>query len=750
MAKSAWFGALLLGAVCSLAAADVGYHPGIPAIATHALPAPPMQKAPWTPPEGGPGKQFASAVAALFDAGLPDPRGCEYREITVPVLWTRDQVQQVKTHGWLLPVTASAGFAICWDGLVYPVLYVGEKADPDADVASALAAEQQWRDELSRENPGRKPGRQWDASMTERAVRADTLTPLKACLLLRLGRAELAGKVWNAATEDFSLRGVHEGDPFMVFATDWLWAKYQRAITCQSRGLDVVALADLRGLDGLGPKLLDVAAERGYQREWTAQLIEFLDYVPSLLADEQRRSGVGELIDRLQEVHLDSHSVPPSLDYSDSEVMVQLVLTGEPAVGPLLDALEHESRLSRTVVYSRPWDRHWSLMPVRELEWRAATAILGGVPARNLDELRRWWTGNKDRPFVERLYATLADDGAGREMWLWAANRIVRPADEPIPPTELLSGWRRVWSIAAKPRWTGEALRDGRRPSVSDLMARRAAAIAETAEAGLTQFRPQDATHVGTDLARWDPKVAVEPLQKLTGVWENALSRKRIGSFDAREVGGALAGLTLARMHAGDPAALSDYAKWIEAGYTRDTRPMWLAPDDPAAREATEHLLEHVRKPEEADVFSRQLSPASPMLAVEPFRACVLQQLQNNQVLGPVRVTENGSLQPGFRGWTGPWPKRRPAPGTTADVRVCDSFAWNLSGLEGFPGFDPFAPQAERDKAIAECVRLLNSVGARFADAIDRDAYWAFWSRGNGGYERPFRENVFKPERVLP
>ena len=42
-----------------------------------------------------------SAITELFDDGLPDPRGYEYREIKIPEFGT----QTLDTHGWVLPGT---------------------------------------------------------------------------------------------------------------------------------------------------------------------------------------------------------------------------------------------------------------------------------------------------------------------------------------------------------------------------------------------------------------------------------------------------------------------------------------------------------------------------------------------------------------------------------------------------------------------------------------------------------------------
>jgi len=47
------------------------------------FPEPPQQHAAWTPQPTALPESFETSVKTLFDAGLPDPRGCEYREIEI-------------------------------------------------------------------------------------------------------------------------------------------------------------------------------------------------------------------------------------------------------------------------------------------------------------------------------------------------------------------------------------------------------------------------------------------------------------------------------------------------------------------------------------------------------------------------------------------------------------------------------------------------------------------------------------------
>ena len=132
--KVGWFPLLLL---LSLACRPAAQPTGV-----SNFPEPPQQRAVWTTPANAISVEVISATAALFDAGLADPRGCEYREIEIHIgeIWRGDG-GTMKTHGWILPSASkiNQNFAICWNGLVYPVISVGAQANLQSDMASLIS-----------------------------------------------------------------------------------------------------------------------------------------------------------------------------------------------------------------------------------------------------------------------------------------------------------------------------------------------------------------------------------------------------------------------------------------------------------------------------------------------------------------------------------------------------------------------------------------------------------------------------------
>ncbi len=148
------------------------------------LPRPPKQKSGWSPPTASLPTNYVTATALLFAQGLADPRGCDYREIEIGTgnVWSGDG-GVVKTHGWVLPGRGEQRFTIGWNGLVYPAVSVGTNADLNADVM-ALAT---------------NGFTSWQSALPEGAnVFPGTLQGVKGCLLLRLGRTDLATAYWLA------------------------------------------------------------------------------------------------------------------------------------------------------------------------------------------------------------------------------------------------------------------------------------------------------------------------------------------------------------------------------------------------------------------------------------------------------------------------------------------------------------------------------------------------------------------------
>lgn len=211
-------------------------HKLSPLFNENSMPQPPKQHSAWTPTATNIPTNYVTAAILLFEQGLADPRNCEYREIEVETgnVWNGDG-GIVKTHGWVFPGHDKLRFGICWNGLVYPLVSIGTNADLEADVAL-----------MTTNGMG-----SWRSALPESvSVGVNTLQGIHGCLLLRLGRIDLATNYWisDARGSANYLNGMMRGfspshqtvatnelklpntDPYYAWANDWAWSLFDRMI----------------------------------------------------------------------------------------------------------------------------------------------------------------------------------------------------------------------------------------------------------------------------------------------------------------------------------------------------------------------------------------------------------------------------------------------------------------------------------------------------------------------------------------
>ena len=212
-----------------------------------------------------------------------------------------------RTHGWVLPRAKDRDedFAVCWNGLVYPVVKLGDKADLDADIRALVDSAKAERAEVQKSPYFRTVGgilvgdRDFPESI---AVAVKQPQAIKICLLLRLGRADLAESFFAAATvwkpdatggRDLTDYGIS----YLTMASDWAWCLFDRAVNAHVRGDDRVALADSRLLVEARKKIEARAAAMGFARPQQGvgnradrPYLEFLGPLDALHDDQERRA----------------------------------------------------------------------------------------------------------------------------------------------------------------------------------------------------------------------------------------------------------------------------------------------------------------------------------------------------------------------------------------------------------------------------------------------------------------------------
>ena len=456
-----------------------------PGFAGPAIPVPPEQGRPWTPPETKLPRFLARATPLLFEQGVADPRGCEYREVDV------GDGTLLTTHAFVLPARpGDAGrFAVGWDGVVYPAYRVGDAADLVADIRALAGTIKDRRTKATTKEGGPRVGAGWTEgftglslpmfrAMSEKGTgpaSVETASALKVCLLLRLGHADLAellfagGTTWTPEVRPPDLTDYHLS--YLTLAREWADRLFNRAVDAHHRGDDAVALDAARRVASFVAQAGPALEKMGVPPSGNAlQPGEAPSYFPKLgqlrelLADQERRARepsrgpipgpdapaaerVAALIRDLDQVAGGMGRIMNGMTSpSGSDTEKALVLEGDAAVEPLLAALESDDRLTRTISY--PGSRHGQddrlIHHVFQVEQSALigilkTRVIPGVTnfgwsndraARHgaAVALRAYWEKNRGVPELERYYRTLADDRATAEQWLDAAEALVQPS----------------------------------------------------------------------------------------------------------------------------------------------------------------------------------------------------------------------------------------------------------------------------------------------------------------------------------
>jgi hypothetical protein len=368
--------------------------------AEDSIPEPPQQKSSWTPPQTQLPANLISATTRLFEQGLADPRGMEYREIEIDLGRVWDPRFAVKTNGWILPSpTASQRFAVCWNGLVYPIVSVGNQVNLPADIDAAIKTDEENRAKRAITDP--TPFYRFrDAKPEGYSLSATSLLPIKVCLLLRLGRTDLAERVWATWTIGMDPKinddSIHLADPYLMLAVDWTWAMFDRAINAHIRGDDrlssISALMAVSIEKSIRQEIPMRPALRS--RQYAERYMNFLQPLALLISDQERRAkhprttppprdavtlrqqSTEQLIDYLDEAVAFQMSIPGGIDMEQDPVVAELIRRGKGAVEPLLNALENDTRLTRAVRSSRPWHRDRHFMTVYETALQALRHIL--------------------------------------------------------------------------------------------------------------------------------------------------------------------------------------------------------------------------------------------------------------------------------------------------------------------------------------------------------------------------------------
>ncbi len=340
---------------------------------------------------------------------------------------------------------------------------------------------------------------------------------------------------------------------------------------------------------------------------------------------------------------------------------------------------------------------------------------------------------------IRRFWEKTRSDSAGRAV-VPEPCAMTRPAR--------LAGWRRRGIVAPvveegmpmpKPGTRplqGEALRDGREPSVTALIQRRAGQLERQGDPQ-TSHEPgfQGACRLGGILATWDEQASLPLLRDLSTKCRARADRWRDQENAGRDLAGFLSQFTQIRARLGDVAALDEFAAWLrtarpgllEHGNLTVLQPLLDHPEHPALASAARWLFNDPKSPwvpllpeargERPSPFQNLF--ASPLIVVAGFREGVLAGLADKTPLGTLERDEKGTIHRKIKNVpTSSYSSshidlENVAVGVEYPFRNCDELAWKLSSLEGSPRFDLFWPEARRDEALVAYVAYMKRYGDR-------------------------------------
>ena len=799
--RGALAAALFCGGLNGVAWAQFRVDPP-PPYAGGPFPTPPAQAAAMTATTLAFPSNYLSAAEAIFAAGFANPKGCVYAEISVAVgsLWSGDG-GVIDTHGWLIPGTNSPRFAVCWNGLAYPVVKTsGKPADFRADIAATL-------EDNYRENG-------W-VLREEDAVSHRSTHVLKGLMLLRLGEEELAYDYWASlierdrasrpgarATKAAPARRYLPGtesvklpepepakpaapakpslpptaaDPFMDWSTLWASSALDRALCAFMRGDDRLALHGVRPLMDSGAALEKSAAARGVPKPASAvRYFDFLDIAPQLFVELTRRTApttrpppsiesvlartnraqrIEGFLARFPELAPKQRSQSGGLGpWTDDAAVTGLMEEGQAAVEPMLAFLESDaaSGYTRAVGFNRDFAPGRVLHPVGAALTETLKTMLrikpldAVVPPKELiaagDKANVLLAG-KLRAHIQRYgivtleegwYQVLTNDTANLDVWEQAIKGITSPAR---------GGSASVGRSAE--RLQGESLREKTAPTVTELMQKRIGGWrmhTEQEQLGLTRH-----LELVRRVGLWQPGADV-PLLGATAAacveaWDTDLGLPKRKAGVAAMLGRNIARITLDRAALGDTNALPTYAAWLRRVTDEDYRqwqdnrltrqhplePLWQFPTHPAAAEIASFLFDPERSGLRSSLqFSAGISSlavlesGTALARLNAFRALLIKALEDQTVIGSVRILGNGRYE--VRDNSGRIANFRRQdedkladPSDAQPLRYCDFVGPGMASWTGLPKMELYWTAEERDAAIALFIAALKLPDANFS-----------------------------------
>ncbi len=390
-----------------------------------------------------------SAHDAAFLSGLrgsvvvTPPPDARWVEVSVPLRSVWGERQQTTRAGWLDPRQPER--VLLCDGAWAPVTSAAQPLDFVAACRARFAAPPRPGATSFAFDDSDDSDRAF-ADMEQEAVGGPLETPALAMAVFLHDRGEEALAARALAAARGARRGLRpspEDDAALVaaFRGDRAWTAFAGLVHAYMVRADAEALrwgehllaryGDLvDGEEGSYRQARAIVAELRRRQEAGTFGVEPPGEPPAGFADSPLDEQVATLISWLDEVDARQWGQPGGVPLGSDWRVQALIAIGDPAVPALIDAIEHDRRLTRSVHFWRDFSHDRTMLGVREAALTAVLSILrveAFAPAstgdnftkrgeegadRVVEYLRAYWARYGATPFDERMMNVLTDPEA--------------------------------------------------------------------------------------------------------------------------------------------------------------------------------------------------------------------------------------------------------------------------------------------------------------------------------------------------
>lgn len=715
----------------------------------------------WTPPKTTVAKELVETGRFLLNHGFGDPRGGKLGIASVRMSgsWS-EKANDVRLLGW---IKDDGGKKVLIDmaGITYPAQSVIEEFKTEDAVENALKlledGKTNYAGPLNRLMPFYIPSTPNDGSKF-----GELLSDQAVVQLLIHGDTDLAERLYA--------KRVHleyEGNKTVQKPGLDKYAEYSLLSRFLSAYWVAAVNAHMRGDDELAYQMANTLVDNAdeYEKfgaslqtgmvfmpdETTGKKTMFSYILPAdqLAKDSERRmkegaktvdmasldkmsskDRVAKLIELLDQVSARQWGQPGGVNLADDRIVQALIKEGNVAGDALLDCIEKDTRLTRSVSFGRDFFPTRNLLTVKSAAFAAFCGITQidayGPNMRRqptVADLRGMWAKNKNLIPAERWFNVLKDDKSSHQQWVAAAQWLAEPKDV----MHKGGGWVTIPKQENGKPVSPSKFTDlpvAKKTELPKLLEQRARTIEQqNTDPSTRRLHEHDmALQLAVIAHQIQPS---KPLALLKELMKLAMDEKThyaayIGEINGERLSASFAILIAAK----EPRAIEDYLDWLmsckQEFFFRSSifKPLEQMPPDKANKAVGDLLtlessVYNVKTNlEKQGPHSIEQLLSSPLILYRSFRSMYLDLLKDKAAIGSVDVDEERKTVTikGKKGWQmgtqqiseSDLPEAR-----RAVCRTCDYFAKSLSYMKGAPAFSIYWSETRKDAAIKELASFL-------------------------------------------